>query len=138
MKGAVPSYSGPIVFVNKSCLTINNGLINFATPKIGLFNSSCFLDLPFIPTNVTWKVYPNPVVTNFTIKANNVSSIYKIPVWLELISIDGKIISTQLTDIETLSNGYIMNASQLISGTYIIKILSINQLITTHKIIKIK
>lgn len=133
---AAATYTGPIVFIKKSCLTINNGVSIFAKPLNGFFDPNCFVNIPILP-NITCQSYPNPVTTNFIIKANNVSTTDETPVWLELRAVDGKFISNQLINIQTLSNGYKMNAAQLGMGIYIVKIFSMNQLITTLKIIKI-
>ena len=129
-------YSGPIVVSSKSCFAVNNGVIDFAIAKQGVFNSNCLVSSPIIPVTITYNSYPNPVASSFIIKANNVSATDVSPVLLEFVAMDGRIISKQSTNMQTLSSGYSMSASQLSKGEYVIKVFSNNQPTSTLKIIK--
>ena len=132
-------FTGPVVINDNSCFTISNGVSTLKHhSRINAFTLNC--ELMFIQTpEIILIPYPNPSNSYVTIKSATSIPLKKInsKVLMELLDVSGHLIMEFNAGLFDLDNGYRINLSHLVNGTYFIKV-SINSLdiIQTVKIIK--
>jgi len=135
------AFSGPILFDKTACLSINNGAKKMVAKNqsTGIFNSNCVVNI--FEGNVgdlNYYVYPNPVVSNFIVKGINKNNVLDgTKMLIEVFSIDGKLFTSATTYGQVLyTTGYLIQASNLISGDYFVKVSSNSLTPTILKISK--
>ncbi len=107
-----------------ACLNVSNGLAIYQTNSSSApFKLDCIIPVAFEKNGL--KIFPNPVGNSPKIQflnKNLTNTLYAIRVY----NIEGKLVLEETRNGFALSNGVILNTSRLISGNYLVQVLSAN------------
>lgn len=127
-------YSGPIVFDNGYCLKFKNGVNTLQPKKFGVFKDYCSISYG----NYYFIVYPNPVITDATIK-----SIVKIYTssdqvfYVNVYNVLGMLFLSKKVSGMDLFIGSKLELSRIASGVYIVQVCNQDKaVLNSFKIIK--
>ncbi len=135
MGGTVAVFNG-----GNKCLNVTTGLSTLttvATNGTGKFGASCAEVVPVadVLTITSLTVYPNPTHSLTTLKCDGVFDANLFG-QVRIISMDGRVVMSQMVSMESLKTGYVINAASFAAGTYVVSVDFMNKHYTT-KLIKI-
>jgi hypothetical protein len=133
--GTVAVFNG-----GNKCLSVATGLstlTTIATNGTGKFGASCAEVVPVadVLTITSLTVYPNPTHSLTTLKCDGVFDANLFG-QVRIISMDGRVVMSQMVAMQDLKVGYVINAASYAAGTYVVSVDFMSKHYTT-KLIKI-
>lgn len=131
--GGVTATGGtPIIVEGKGkCLTTSNGVssLTIAYNNKGVFDAGC-TEVPPVANitnvSVSLKLYPNPTNGPATLKCEGQFDA-NLSCQVRIISMDGKMMMSQMVLMKEVQAGYTINAGAYAAGTYVVVVEFMNQ-----------
>ena len=122
------NYTGPFAFSGIKCISVINGVSVYKKTGNSEFKSSCFdyySDSLYASYNISFLVYPNPVVSTTTLKFKSGNIIDNIMYDISILNLSGQVIKSFLRKTgKDLKNGVLLDMSSETSGIYFVSIIS--------------
>lgn len=125
--GTLVSTESVMINSTVKCLSISNGISTMQVSKngTGVFGASCNAIPPVAPTvfdfSMSLSVYPNPTKGMSILKAKGQFD-QDLSCMVRVMSIDGKMMMSQMVPMREVVSGYSINANAYAPGKYIVSV----------------
>jgi hypothetical protein len=130
--GAIVSNGGSPIVMNgtEKCLNVSSGLstMNINNNAKGVYGASCIETPPaaILVSIKSLNVYPNPTHSTSTLKCEGQFDV-NLSCQVRIMSMDGKMMMSQMVSMKDVQAGYTINASSYAAGTYVVNVNFMNQ-----------